>query len=48
LRQSSFLQCLGEENLLPHVEAALSRAREVFEGRTGDLRVNRVIYQTQS
>jgi len=33
LRQSSFLQYLGEENLLPHVEAALSRAREVYEGR---------------
>jgi sulfate permease, SulP family len=33
LRQSSFLQHLGEENMLPHVEAALSRAREVFEGR---------------
>jgi SulP family sulfate permease len=35
LRQSSFLECLGEENLLPHVEAALSRAREVYEGRAG-------------
>lgn len=33
LKQSSFLECLGEENLLPHVEAALSRAREVYEGR---------------
>jgi len=33
LRQSSFLQHLGEENMLPHVEAALSRAREVYEGR---------------
>jgi sulfate permease, SulP family len=33
LRQSHFLQYLGEENLLPHVEAALSRAREVYEGR---------------
>jgi SulP family sulfate permease len=31
LRQSSFLQYLGEENMLPHVEAALSRAREVYE-----------------
>jgi sulfate permease, SulP family len=48
LRQSSLLQCLGEENLLPHVEAALSRAREVFEGRAGDPRINKVIYQTQS
>lgn len=33
LRQSTFLQYLGEENMLPHVEAALSRAREVYEGR---------------
>ncbi|HEX7333735.1 MAG TPA: SulP family inorganic anion transporter [Pyrinomonadaceae bacterium] len=33
LRQSSFLHYLGEENLLPHVEAALSRAREVYEGQ---------------
>lgn len=33
LRQSPFLQYLGEENMLPHVEAALSRAREVYEGR---------------
>jgi len=28
LRQSDFLSFLGEENMLPHVEAALSRARE--------------------
>ena len=35
LRQSSFLEYLGEENMLPHVEAALSRAREVYEGRAG-------------
>jgi sulfate permease, SulP family len=33
LRQSDFLQFLGEENMLPHVEAALSRARELHEGR---------------
>jgi SulP family sulfate permease len=33
LRQSDFLEYLGEENMLPHVEAALSRAREVHEGR---------------
>jgi SulP family sulfate permease len=33
LRQSTFLQYLGEENMLPHVEAALSRAREIHEGR---------------
>src|SRR4029450_7195181 len=36
LRQSPFLRDLGEENMLPHVEAALSRAREIYEGRTGD------------
>ncbi len=35
LRQSPFLQYLGEANMLPHVEAALSRAREVYEGRAG-------------
>ena len=35
LRQSPFLRYLGEENMLPHVEAALSRAREVYEGRAG-------------
>jgi SulP family sulfate permease len=36
LRQSHFLQFLGEENMLPHVEAALSRAREIHEGRATD------------
>ncbi len=36
LRQSHFLASLGEENMLPHVEAALSRAREVYEGRASD------------
>ena len=46
LRQSPFLRYLGEENMLPHVEAALSRAREVYEGRAGDAAVARVIYQT--
>jgi sulfate permease, SulP family len=35
LRQSTFLEYLGEANMLPHVEAALSRAREVYEGRAG-------------
>jgi len=43
LRQSPFLQDLGEENMLPHVEAALSRAREVYEGRAGDPRIAKVI-----
>ena len=38
LRQSDFLQSLGEENMLPHVEAALSRAREIHEGRAADSR----------
>jgi sulfate permease, SulP family len=46
LRQSHFLEYLGEENMLPHVEAALSRAREVHEGRAGDPPVCKVIYQT--
>ena len=46
LRQSPFLRYLGEENMLPHVEAALSRAREVYEGRGGDPPVAKVIYQT--
>ena len=48
LRQSSFLQCLGEENLLPHVEAALSRAREIFENHAEDTHVDKVIYQTSA
>ena len=47
LRQSSFLECLGEENLLPHVEAALSRAREVFEGRAVESRSNKMVCLTQ-
>jgi SulP family sulfate permease len=46
LRQSHFLECLGEENMLPHVEAALSRAREVYEGRAGVPLDAKVIYQT--
>jgi len=46
LRQSPFLRYLGEENMLPHVEAALSRAREVYEWRAGDPPVSKVIYQT--
>lgn len=36
LRQSEFLLHFGEENLTPHVEAALSRAREIHEGRAID------------
>jgi len=46
LRQSPFLRYLGEENMLPHVEAALSRAREVYERRGGDPPVSKVIYRT--
>jgi sulfate permease, SulP family len=42
LRQSEFLQHLGEENMLPHVEAALSRAREVYEGRARQPLVTKV------
>jgi len=46
LKQSTFLQYLGEENMLPHVEAALSRAREVYEGRA-DVSVSaKPLYQT--
>ena len=37
LRKSAFLQHVGEENVLPHVEAALARAREIYEGRTVDV-----------
>jgi SulP family sulfate permease len=33
LRKSAFLQQVGEENMLPHVEAALARAREIYETR---------------
>jgi SulP family sulfate permease len=46
LKQSPFLRYLGEENMLPHVEAALSRAREIHEGRAPDPFVNKVIYRT--
>ena len=46
LRQSEFLQYLGEENMLPHVEAALSRAREVYERKAGKPMVTKLIDQT--
>jgi sulfate permease, SulP family len=46
LRQSPFLQYLGKENMLPHVEAALSRAREVYELCAGDPPVTKRTYQT--
>jgi sulfate permease, SulP family len=37
LRKSAFLRHFGEENMLPHVEAALARAREIYEGRAVDV-----------
>src|SRR6185295_5736277 len=37
LRKSAFLHHIGEENMLPHVEAALARAREIHEGHTVDV-----------
>jgi len=43
LRQSSFLRHLGTENMLPHVEAALSRAREIHEGRISEPAASQVI-----
>jgi sulfate permease, SulP family len=36
LRQSPFLRYIGQQNMLPHVEAALSRAREIYEGRDAE------------
>ncbi|HVK06479.1 MAG TPA: SulP family inorganic anion transporter [Armatimonadaceae bacterium] len=35
LRQAAFLKHLGPENLLPHVDAALERARTIHEGFDG-------------
>lgn len=32
--------------MLPHVEAALSRSGEIYEGRAGDPLVTKVMYQT--
>ena len=46
LRQSTFLRQLGEENMLPHVEAALSRAREIYEGRAEKSSAGEIIFQT--
>jgi len=46
LKQSTFLQYLGEENMLPNVEAALSRAREVYEGRAEVSVSSKPRYQT--
>jgi SulP family sulfate permease len=33
IRQSSLLAHIGEENFLPHVEAALSRARALYDDK---------------
>ncbi|HSE21133.1 MAG TPA: SulP family inorganic anion transporter [Pyrinomonadaceae bacterium] len=46
LRQSPFLRRLGEDNMLPHVEAALSRAREVYEHSVVTPRQDYVVCQT--
>ena len=35
LHQAEFLHHVGKENILPHVEAALARAREVYSGFDG-------------
>ena len=35
LKQSAFLEHIGRENILPHVEAALHRAREIAAGFDG-------------
>jgi SulP family sulfate permease len=35
LQQGEFITHIGEANILPHVEAALSRAREIYEGFGG-------------
>ncbi|MCL2661050.1 MAG: sodium-independent anion transporter, partial [Acidobacteriaceae bacterium] len=35
LMQSAFLKSVGPENVLPHVQAALARAREVMEDISG-------------
>jgi SulP family sulfate permease len=35
IEQSAFVEHLGQENLLPHFEAALKRAREIEEGFEG-------------
>jgi len=39
LEQAEFIRHIGAENILPHVSAALERAREVFEDRSGVGRV---------
>jgi SulP family sulfate permease len=35
LEQAEFIEHIGKENICPHVEAALSRAREVYEDFSG-------------
>ena len=35
LEQSAFVEHIGPDNILPHVDAALGRARELAEGFDG-------------
>ena len=35
IEQSDFLEKIGRENVLPHVQAALDRAQEIAEGFDG-------------
>lgn len=35
LEQAEFIQHIGERNILPHVQAAIERAREIFEDFSG-------------
>ncbi|MCL4797074.1 MAG: STAS domain-containing protein [Bryobacteraceae bacterium] len=35
LKQAEFVEHIGEANILPHVQAALARAREIYEGFSG-------------
>jgi SulP family sulfate permease len=35
LKQAEFVEHIGEANILPHVQAALARAREIYENFSG-------------
>ena len=35
IEQSDFGEVIGRENILPHVQAALDRAQDIFEGFDG-------------
>ena len=35
LHQAEFMEHVGTENIVPHVEAALERAREIYAGFSG-------------